>query len=44
MNRDPEYIEYEDAEKALLEIPDGPDRRIARAAIYKNNCVVKLSY
>lgn len=41
MNRDPEYIEYEDAEKALLEIPDGPDRRIARAAIYKNNCVVK---
>lgn len=41
MNTEPDYIEYEVAEKALLEIPDGPDRRKARAAIHKKNCVVK---
>lgn len=36
-----DYIEYEIAEKALLAIPDGPERRKARAAVHKNNCVVK---
>ena len=41
MDTKPDYIEYEVAEKALLEISDGPDRRKARAAIHKNNCVVK---
>ena len=41
MNTSPDPIDYEVAEKALLEIPDGPIRREARAALYEKNCVVK---
>ncbi len=41
MNISPEYIEYDVAEKALLQIQDGPERRKARAALHKNNCVTK---
>lgn len=41
MNTSPDSIDYEVAEKALLEIPDGPIRRKARAALYEKNCVVK---
>lgn len=41
MNTQPDHMEYADAEKALRRIPNEPERRKARAAVYKNRCVVK---